>query len=143
MTLLKLGYLGIFLVGLIESSVFPLSTLPLMTAGTVYKFNVYLVAFCALLGDFIGASIVYYIGQNYGYKAISRFISEKKFIKTKALFHRFGAIAIIIGEPFYVVNWIAGILRFGYIRFITMAIFSRAVKLILFALFGKVLERFL
>jgi len=57
MNLLKWGYMGIFLVGLIESSVFPLSTLPLMTAGTVYKLNVYLVAFCALLGDFIGASI--------------------------------------------------------------------------------------
>jgi len=143
MNLLKWGYMGIFLVGLIESSVFPLSTLPLMTAGTVYKLNVYFVAFCALLGDFIGASIVYYIGYNYGYKAVSRFVSEKKFRKTEALFHRYGAFAILIGEPFYVINWIAGILRFGYYRFIAMALLSRAFKLILFAFFGKALERFL
>lgn len=143
MNLVKFGYFGIFLVGLIESSVFPLSTLPLITAGTIYKFNPYLVAFFALVGDFIGASVVYYIGQNYGYKAVSRFISQEKFMKTEALFKKFGALAILIGEPFYIVNWIAGILRFGYIRFITMAIASRAFKLLIFALFGKALERFL
>ncbi len=143
MNLLKFGYIGIFLVGLVESSVFPLSTLPLMSAGAVYKINVYVVGFCALLGDFIGASIVYYIGQNYGYKAVSRFIPEHKFRKTEALFHRYGSIAILIGEPFYVVNWIAGVLRFGYIRFILMAIASRTFKLIIFLFFGKALERFL
>ncbi len=143
MNLLKLGYIGIFLVGLIESSVFPLSTLPLMTAGTVYKMSPYLIALVALLGDFIGASIVYYIGYNYGYKAVSRFVSEDKFRKTEALFHRYGVFAILIGEPFYVINWIAGILRFGYYRFITMALLSRTLKLIAFAFFGKALERFL
>ena len=143
MNLLKLGYVGIFLVGLIESSVFPLSTLPLMTAGTVYKMNPYLIGLVALFGDFIGASIVYYIGYKYGYRALSKFVSENKFRKTEALFNKYGAFAILIGEPFYVINWIAGILRFGYYRFITMAIFSRALKLLAFAFFGKALERFL
>jgi len=42
-----------------------------------------------------------------------------------------------------VINWIAGILRFGYYRFIAMALLSRAFKLIVFAFFGKALERFL
>ncbi len=143
MNFVKFGYLGVFLVGLIESSVFPLSTLPLITAGTVYKFNPYLVGFFALLGDFMGGSIVYYIGQSYGYKAVSKFISQEKFMKTEALFRKFGVLAILIGEPFYVINWIAGILRFGYARFIIMALFSRTSKLIIFALFGKALERFL
>jgi len=98
---------------------------------------------CAVGRFYRSFNIVYYIGYNYGYKAVSRFISEKKFRKTEALFHKYGAFAILIGEPFYVINWIAGILRFGYYRFIAMALLSRAFKLIVFAFFGKALERFL
>lgn len=107
----KLGYIGIFIAMIIESSFVPFpSELVLIPAGALIKLHqmsLSLVVSLAVLGSLIGAEINYQIGYRLGRKGVKKLIkkygkifllNEKIVQQTDAFFEKNGKITIFTGR---------------------------------------------
>jgi len=107
----KLGYVGIFIAMIIESSFVPFpSELILIPAGALIKLNQMsfpLVLSLAVLGSLLGAEINYQIGYRLGRKGVNKLIkkygkifllNENKIQKADKFFEKNGKITTFIGR---------------------------------------------
>jgi len=67
-----------------------------------------------VLSNVLGAFVSYWLGYFLGDKIASKIISRKHYIKIEALFNKYGIFAILIGEPYKAICWMAGILKFPF-----------------------------
>lgn len=103
----KLGYVGIFIGMLVESSFIPFpSEIIMIPAGYLIwqgKMNFWLVLTTSVLGALSGALINYYLAKIIGRKALIKlgkyfFISESFFVKAEKFFYKHGAFSTLIGR---------------------------------------------
>jgi len=106
-TVLEWGYLGIFLLMGMESSVIPIpSELVLIPAGVLIadgEMNLYLVFIVSLLGSFFGSLVNYYAAMFVGRKFLYRygkyfFISHESLQKMDQFFDNHGHISTFTGR---------------------------------------------
>lgn len=129
-TIENLGYIGIFVLMLLESTATPVPSEAVMPfAGfLVYsgKFNFILVSLAGAFGSLAGALISYYIGKFLGKKFIINYgkyllISEKHLIATENFFNKYGSVAIFFARFVPVVRHLisfpAGIVEMNIIKF--------------------------
>lgn len=131
----EMGYLGIFLGMMIESTIFPLpSEIILIPAGALVaqgKMNFLLVFFSVIGGTITGALINFlfsmYLGRGLVNVLIKKygkflFITEKRLHKTDNFFHKHGEITTFIGRLIPVARHIisipAGFSRMNIFKFI-------------------------
>jgi membrane protein DedA with SNARE-associated domain len=107
----KLGYLGIFIGMIIESTFFPLpSELILIPAGILVakgEFSFFLVLLVAVLGSTLGALINYTLAFAIGRKAVEAlvskygkffFVTKSRLIHSEKLFEKYGEISTFVGR---------------------------------------------
>lgn len=107
----SLGYIGIFILMTIESTIFPLpAELILIPSGALVasgEMNWMLLLAAATLGSVAGAVINYYLALYLGRKAVNRlvhkygndfFISEDHLLKSERYFEKHGHITTFIGR---------------------------------------------
>jgi membrane protein DedA with SNARE-associated domain len=125
-----MGYPGIFLLMLMESSVIPVpSELVMPPAGYLAfqgKMNLAAVIVCGTLGSLVGAYANYFASRYLGRPLIIRYgkyilIPPEKFEKVERFFLRHGEISTFIGRLLPVIRHLisipAGLSGMGHIRF--------------------------
>ena len=118
----NLGYLGIFLLMILESSFMPFpSEIILIPAGiliTSNKMSFLGVLIASLLGSIIGALINYYLAKYLGRTLINKlitkygkifFINNKKLIQSENFFKKHGSITTFIGRLIPVIRQLISI----------------------------------
>ena len=113
----SLGYLGIFLGMVIESSFFPFpSEVVLIPAGTLVargEMNVFFVFLAGLLGSILGAWINYFLAFFLGRKGVEAliskyghffFITRKSLKRTDRYFERHGEVTTFVGRLIFVIR---------------------------------------
>jgi membrane protein DedA with SNARE-associated domain len=129
-TVLKLGYPGIFLLMAMESSVIPIpSELVMPPAGywaAEGKMSMAVAILCGTLGSLVGAYINYFVARHLGRPLLLKYgryiwISEHKFARVESFFLRHGEISTFIGRLLPVVRHLislpAGLAGMNHLRF--------------------------
>jgi len=141
------GLIGIFIVAVLESFIFPVPTAIIITAGTALKLDPMVVVIVATVGSVIGAVIGYVIGLKGGRPALIWLFDEKKIKKVDKLFEKYGVYAVGIAAfsplPFKLFTISAGVARMNIVAFILVSIPCRFLQFLLFALFGNWLSMFI
>jgi len=107
----SLGYLGIFILMAIESSIIPLpSEVVLIPAGVLVsrgEMSFALLLIAAVLGSLTGALISYFFAFYFGRGAVNKlidsygkffFISEERMDKTEKFFENYGGLTVFTGR---------------------------------------------
>jgi membrane protein DedA with SNARE-associated domain len=101
----SLGYIGIFIMAMIESTFIPVaSELTMVPAGyLVYqgKMDIVPVFIASLTGSISGSLINYWLAIRYGRKLVVRLMSEEKLTKIEKFFSKHGAFSVFIGRLMY------------------------------------------
>ncbi len=96
------GYIGIFLLMLLESSFFPFpSEVVIIPAGYLAfegEMNFFLIIIVGILGSIAGSWINYMIALKFGRKFLEKFISNAKLDKMDIFFKKHGAISMFTGR---------------------------------------------
>jgi membrane protein DedA with SNARE-associated domain len=129
-TIGAMGYPGIFILMAMESSVFPVpSELVMPPAGYLAHqgaMNIWLVILCGTLGSLVGAYANYFAAHYLGRPLLLRYgryvwITEEKFGRIEAFFHKHGEISTFIGRLLPVVRHLislpAGLAGMNHFRF--------------------------
>lgn len=113
-----LGYFGIFIGLLLESTVFPLpSELIMIPAGYLAvkgDMNLWVAAICGTLGSLAGSLINYYCSITLGYSLIRKYgkyalISERNFDRICDFFKKHGEISTFVGRLLPVIRHLISI----------------------------------
>lgn len=103
----SLGYLGIFLMTVIEGTLIPIpNEVTMIPAGYLVaagKMHIFGVLFAGLLGNLVGGLITYYVAYHYGRDLLRKFgkyvfFSESKLDQVDAYFAKHGPISIALGR---------------------------------------------
>lgn len=107
----EIGYAGIFLMMVIESSFIPFpSEVAMLPAGylsALGEMNIIIAFLAGTLGALCGATINYYLGMKYGSKVVQTMIhkygkyillSEKHYIKSEEYFKSHGPMTMLVGR---------------------------------------------
>jgi membrane protein DedA with SNARE-associated domain len=129
-TIGAMGYPGIFILMAMESSVFPVpSELVMPPAGYLAHqgvMNIWLAILCGTAGSLVGAYANYFAAHYLGRPLLLRYgryvwITEEKFGRIEAFFHKHGEISTFIGRLLPVVRHLislpAGLAGMNHLRF--------------------------
>ncbi|MSM40348.1 MAG: DedA family protein [Geobacter sp.] len=151
-TILKMGYPGIFLLMAMESSVIPIpSELVMPPAGywaAEGKMNIFVAIVCGTLGSLVGAYANYFAAHYLGRPLVLRYgkyvgITEHKFAKVEAFFHKHGEISTFIGRLLPVVRHLislpAGLAGMNHWKFSFYTLFGAGIWCTVLAWIGYII----
>lgn len=126
-----LGYLGIFISTLVESTFVPIpAEVTMIPAGILVaegRMNYWVALLFSSLGVIAGSAINYWFGYHYGRKLILKygkyiFIKPRHIEKTEDFFSRYGAVAVFLGRLLpgvrHYIAFVAGIAQMRFRAFI-------------------------
>lgn len=137
------GYTALFLLSFTESIIQPIPPYPFIVSAPFFGLSSYMAGLVAFLGNIAGAFVAYYLAKFLGEKVVRKIFKEKLYLKGEALFNRYGLLAVLIGEPYKLVCWLAGLFNMPLLSFIVASIIARAIRIGLFVFFGDFLKTLL
>ncbi|MCS7307853.1 MAG: VTT domain-containing protein [Aquificaceae bacterium] len=137
------GYTALFVLSFTESIIQPVPPYPFIVSAPLFKLSPYTAGLVAFLGNLAGALVAYWLARQLGEVFVRKLFGEKLYLKGESLFNRYGFWAVLIGEPYKLVCWLAGLFNMPLMGFILASIIARALRIGLFVFFGDVLGRFL
>jgi membrane protein YqaA with SNARE-associated domain len=131
--ILQFGYLGLFVVSFLASTVLPLSTELIVVVMPAMGFNIWLVGIIATLGNYLGALTMYYMGWYGTDFVLSRYVTieQDKVERAQEWFRRWGPPALLlswvpfIGDPLCAV---AGSLKMPVLTFTVWTIIGKGLR---------------
>ncbi|MEN3028640.1 MAG: VTT domain-containing protein [Aquificaceae bacterium] len=135
------GYTALFILSFTESIIQPVPPYPFIVSAPLFKLSPYLAGFVAFVGNILGALVAYSLARFLGENFVRRLFGEKLFLKGEALFNRYGFLAVLIGEPYKLVCWLAGLFQMPLLSFLLASLLARAVRIGVFMLFGDFIGR--
>jgi membrane protein YqaA with SNARE-associated domain len=131
-----LGYIGIFLISFLASSIFPLSSEPFVALMVYLDYNILLILVFATIGNFLGSLSNYYFGLLGDKFFLSKYIKEdnKYRLKAEKIFNRFASWALffswipIVGDLFCVY---AGTIKYNLKRFSVIVFLGKLIRFII------------
>lgn len=133
------GYTALFILSFAESIVQPVPPYPFIASAPLFKLSPYTAGLVAFVGNILGALVAYYLAKLLGESFVKRLFKERLYLKGEALFNRYGFWAVLIGEPYKLVCWLAGLFHMPLLSFLIASLIARAIRIGLFVLFGDFL----
>lgn len=150
----KLGYVGIFLATLVESTFVPIpAEVTMVPAGMLAaqgKMDYWVALTSGSLGVVCGSMINYWIGIRFGRAMVLRygkyvFIKSGFLVKTEIFFARYGRLAVFLGRLLPVVKhyiaFVAGLARMKFRPFVTYTAFGGVLWIWVLLQVGYMSER--
>jgi Predicted membrane protein len=137
------GYTALFVLSFTESVIQPIPPYPFITAAPLFKLNPYTAGFVAFIGNLLGALVAFFLAKLLGEGFVRKIFGDRLYTKGEALFNRYGFFAVLLGEPYKLVCWLAGIFNMPLLTFLVASVVARGVRIGIFVFFGDVLKRFL
>lgn len=145
----QLGYFGIIIGMIIESSLIPLpSEIVIIPAGILVsqgKMNFIVVALCGAIGSYIGSALNYIAAYYCGRPMIIKygkyfFIPQKKLERVESFFSKYGSISIFIARLLPVVRHFisipAGFAKMNFYRFSFYTLLGSFIWMIILTFIG-------
>lgn len=145
----SLGYLGIFLMTVIEGTLIPIpNEITMIPAGylvAIGKMNMFGVIAAGIIGNLIGGLITYYIAYHYGRDLLIKFgryffFSESKLHKVESYFAQHGPISIALGRIMpglkHFISFPAGLAKMNVKLFSIFTILGGGIWIVLLVLLG-------
>ncbi len=137
------GYTALFILSFTESIIQPVPPYPFVAVAPVFKLNPYTAGLVAFAGNILGAMVAFFLARLLGEGFVKRLFKERLYTKGEVLFNRYGFFAVLIGEPYKLMCWLAGIFNMPFLSFMIASFIARALRIGLFVFFGDALSRFL
>ncbi|RMH81033.1 MAG: DedA family protein [Acidobacteria bacterium] len=137
------GYLALFILSFTESIAQPVPPYPFIVSAPLFNLSPYTAGLVAFLGNLMGAVVAYYLAKLLGDTFVRKLFGERLYLKGESLFNRYGFFAVLVGEPYKLVCWLAGLFHMPLWSFLVASLIARALRIGVFVLFGDVLKRFL
>ncbi|MFN3599223.1 MAG: YqaA family protein [Aquificaceae bacterium] len=134
------GYTALFLLSFTESIIQPVPPYPFIVGAPFFGLSAPMAGLVAFLGNLLGALVAYYLARFLGEKAVKKLFGKRLYLKGEALFNKYGFWAVLIGEPYKLVCWLAGLFNMPLITFIIASLIARAIRIGIFVLFGDFLK---
>ncbi len=135
------GYTALFILSFSESIIQPIPPYPFVASAPLFGLSPYVAGFVAFVGNLLGAVVAYFLAKVLGEAFVKKIFKEKLYLKGEALFNRYGFLAVLIGEPYKLMCWLAGIFNMPFWSFLLASVIARAVRIGAFVLFGDVIGR--
>jgi membrane protein DedA with SNARE-associated domain len=145
----SLGYLGIFLMTVIEGTLIPIpNEITMIPAGYLVatgRMHMFGVLTAGILGNLVGGIITYYIAYHYGRDLFTKFgkyffISDEKLHKVEEYFKKHGSISIALGRIMpglkHFISFPAGLAKMDIKLFIIFTILGGGTWLVMLVLLG-------
>ena len=139
--ILHYGYIALFILSFTESIIQPVPPYPFITAAPLFNLSPWIAANVAFAGNLLGAVVSFKLARVLGDKFVKRIFKEKLYLKGEALMNRYGFFAVIIGEPYKLMCWLAGIFDMPFWKFIIASVIARFIRIYIFALMGETISR--
>ena len=142
--ILKIGYIGITLLMIVESSFIPFPS-EIVIPPAAYlaqqgQMNIFLVIIAGIVGSLLGALINYYLAYTLGRKAIYSLINKKKIVKAENYFLEYGNVSTLLGRFVPAVRQLisipAGFSRMSLRSFILYTSIGSGIWVIILAILG-------
>ncbi len=137
------GYTALFILSFTESIIQPVPPYPFIVSASLFKLSPYTAGFVAFAGNILGALVAYYLAKILGETFVKKLFGHRLYLKGEALFNRYGFWAVLIGEPYKLVCWLAGLFHMSLWSFILASFIARAIRIGIFVFFGDVLGKFI
>jgi membrane protein YqaA with SNARE-associated domain len=119
--IINYGYLNLFLVSFLASTILPLGSEPLLVALIYQGFNPVTVIMVATVGNYLGSCTTYYLGLK-GRLVLEKYLSPSphKLEKSESLFKKYGIYVLLftwlpwIGDA---ITMVAGLMHFSFRSF--------------------------
>lgn len=139
------GYMGIFLLMILEGSLVPLSSkLIIWPAAYLAQqgyLNIYFLVLIAVSGNLIGASINYWLARKVGRPIANRF-SKNKIHKAEEFFKKYGEMSVFLAGLVSGLRQLipipAGLVKMHYGKFIFLSFLASSIWLIFLAAIGYI-----
>lgn len=125
-------YLILFFSSFVSATLFPMGSEALLIYDLNEGFNPYLLLLGATIGNSLGSYLNYYFGlKGEEFVVQKHLLKEKKILKYKSFFDRFGGFALllswmpIIGDP---ITFIAGILKYDLKKFLVLVLVAKFAR---------------
>ena len=148
-TIGSLGYIGIFILMFLESTVFPIpSEVVMIPAGYLAfkgEMNIYIVIFLGVLGSLSGALFNYYFALKFGRTFLLKygkyfFVSHESIEKTEKFFKNHGHISTFSGRLIpglrHYISLPAGLARMNLFVFCLYTTFGAALWVVILTVLG-------
>jgi len=141
----RLGWFGMFLVAVADTSFIPLpelSDLLVVTGAARHPGSAWQYVLGTALGSVVGCQMAYEVARRGGEKLATRFIAPAKLLKAELLLSRYGFLAIAIPAlspppmPFKGFVLAAGIFAMPRLRFAATIFLSRGLRYVIWSLLG-------
>jgi membrane protein YqaA with SNARE-associated domain len=137
------GLSGTFVVAILESFIFPVPTVVMITPATALGWDPFIVTVVATIGSLMGAVVGYLLGRHFGHPVAVKLFKKKNVDKVEKWFERWGAWAVLIAAfspvPFKVFTWASGIFGLDFRKFMIAAAIGRFAQFAIAAYVGDLL----
>ncbi len=132
-------YLTLFFSAFISATLFPLGSEALLVYDIKQGYNIYFLIFFATFGNVLGSCLNYYFGlKGEEYLEKKKYLSKQKLQKYVDFFKKYGAFSLLfswlplVGDP---LTFIAGILRYNFIKFLVLVTIAKCGRYLFLAYF--------
>ncbi|WPM31873.1 DedA family protein [Hydrogenobacter sp. T-2] len=137
------GYTALFILSFTESIIQPVPPYPFIVSAPLFNLSPYVAGLIAFVGNIAGAIVAYYLAKILGETFVKKLFGQRLYLKGEALFNRYGFWAVLIGEPYKLVCWLAGLFHMPVWSFLLASLIARAIRIGIFVFFGDVLGKFI
>ena len=125
-------YIYLLAVSFISATLLPMGSEAVLLYDLSLDLNIVLLFIVATFGNSLGSLVNYILGlKGEEYLLRKKYIDEKKFLKAKYYFDKYGGYSLlfswlpIIGDP---ITFIAGVTKYDIKRFIILVIIAKGVR---------------
>ena len=137
------GYTALFILSFTESIIQPVPPYPFIVSAPLFNLSPYVAGLVSFVGNILGAIVAYYLAKILGETFVKKLFGQRPYLKGEALFNRYGFWAVLIGEPYKLVCWLAGLFHMPVWSFLLASLIARAIRIGIFVFFGDVLGKFI